>query len=164
MDKVFSLIDKYRDESGELREVWLYPPEDEQFIQLAERVLGHKLPEDYRRFVLTCSTASIFGLEIYGVFRNKAGRPDFSPGVPDAVGLTLEAREKHGLDDSTLWIAHLGDGEEVHLDMDGGGVYSWRPDGSGERLAASFGAWLLEQLEERETWWFDDDDDDDDDE
>jgi hypothetical protein len=128
MDKVFALIEKYREPDGSFREGHFSPAEDEAFIQHAETVLGHALPDDDRRFVTTYRAGFLFGLEIYGVLRNRSGAPDFSPGVPDAVGLTLEARREHGLDSSTLCISRLGDGVEVHLDMDGGGVYSWLPE------------------------------------
>jgi len=152
MDKVFAFINRYKNPDGTFREGYFAPSDGEEFIQKAEAALGYTLPDDYRRFVETYATGGMFALEIYGVFRNRIGEPDFTPGVPDAVGLTLEAREKYGLHPSTLWISHLGDGQEVHLDMAGGGVYSWRPDGSGRMLGTTFGEWLLEELESRDEY------------
>jgi len=158
MDKVVALIDKYRLPDGTYEGGFLHAPEDEEFIQRAEQVLGYRLPDDYRRFVSTYATGGILGLEIYGVFRNKIGEPDFTPGVPDAVGLTLEAREKYGWHPDYLYIAYLGDGEEVRLNMRSGSVTSERPNGRGRFLGTSFGEWLLEALEEREEWFANDDD------
>lgn len=160
MDAAFALIRKYRNADGTYRHGYFGDdPEDEEFIQRAEQVLGHVLPEDYRRFVKKHVTGGLFGIEIYGVYRNKIGGPDFGgsgPG-PNAVNMTLEAREKEDLEHNYLLIRDLGDGFEDYLDLYTGAVYRRHrfaddDDENEQWMAASFGAYLLEELEAAEEY------------
>jgi hypothetical protein len=127
-------------------------PRDPETVEAAEAALGVTLPPTYRRFLSELGAGSLAGREFYGVIDT-----DFEATVPDAVGLTLEARETTGLPASHIVVADTGYGDWYVLDTSAGeeapvvifmpGV---PPDEAPppEQVADDFGAFMAERLTE----------------
>jgi hypothetical protein len=124
----------------------------ELVVRSAEKALGLKLPPTYRRFVLALGAGSFGAAEIYGVID-----VDFEKSsVPDAVWVTLRAREKKDLP-ADLVIVNQEDDEvtclRIRPDAAEGPVLildvGEDPDRVGTHTAAEdFGAYLLSRVEE----------------
>jgi hypothetical protein len=128
-------------------------PRQPEIVDAAEATLGLRFPPTYRQFVSEFGAGSLHGHETYGVIDQ-----DWEATVPDGVGLTLRDRENFQLPPAFIVIGDSDDGDRYVLDTsqtDADGeapVLRWmpgvRPDEAGppERLADSFGSFLLEEL------------------
>jgi hypothetical protein len=123
-------------------------------IGAAERALGIRFPESYRRFLSKYGAGDIAGEEIFGLL----GDDFVNSGIPDAVWLTLGERKRSGLPADLVLINAIGTGEYYAIRCSqaaGEGespVVLWSAgDESGAELPimfADFGQFLKEILEE----------------
>lgn len=88
----------------------------------AEKILGNKFPESYRRFLEKYGAGGVFGLEIYGIPADDLN----VKGVPNTVWLTRIARKEIGLKDNLIIVADAGLGDYY--------VLNCNPEKSGEVL------------------------------
>ena len=86
-------------------------PPDDGLLDEAETALGQPIVGDYRAFVSRYGAGNFGSQEIYGIFT----REFLPPGPPEAVGITLDARE-HGLPAGMIVIYDGGDGTQLALD------------------------------------------------
>jgi hypothetical protein len=124
-------------------------------LDAAEAALGLRFLPTYRRFVAEYGAGSLNGREVYGAIDQ-----DWEATVPDAVGLTLDERDVSAMPETYILIGSTGDGDWYVIDTgqaDGEGespVLRWMPGvaeneaGPPERVADSFGAFLLDQVEQ----------------
>lgn len=132
-------------------------PRSELVVRSAEKALGLRLPPTYRRFLRERGAGSFGAAEIYGVvdidFEKSA--------VPDAVWVTLGARERDDLPADLVVVAHEDDEitclrimpRKDGADAPEGPILILNtgedPDRIGTRTAAEdFGAYLLSRVEE----------------
>lgn len=121
---------------------------DEELVQAAERALGVRFPSTYRRFLRDFGAGSFGGQEIYGVIDE-----DFEDsGIPDAVWATRSLRAEGAISDDLVAIYATGDGEQLCVRSGAAKepVVAIRPgsDDEPEVVAADFGAWLREIVED----------------
>jgi hypothetical protein len=123
-------------------------PDD--LVAAAEDALGLRYPPSYRQFVGTLGAGSFGSFEIYGIIAEPFEGP-----VPDGVWATLDERaEPSNLPPSMIVIGVDGMGGTFVLDTAKGAeppVEVWHGGGSGpddelERVAPSFGDFLLEMV------------------
>jgi len=139
LEKAFDLIEENGgDFEGE---------KDNALIAKAEKALGLRFPPSYKKFLSTFGCGDIDGLEFYGLIGD-----DFeNSSVPDAIWLTLEER-KSGLPQSLVLVYATGDGAYYGIDtsqVDSSGecpVVSYEMNGSMEKIADDYGAFLLSEL------------------
>ena len=143
LDRALALIGEHADE-GDF--VGRQPAET---VEAAESALGLTFPPTYRRFLQELGAGDIAGDEFYGVVDTSfGGRP------PDAVGRTLEARERVGLPDRYVIVGDTGDGDWYVVDTSQGDgpVLIFMPGvpeedaGPPERVAEDFGAFLAQMV------------------
>ena len=127
-------------------------PRSEIVVRSAEKALGLKLPPTYRRFLRELGAGSFGAAEIYGVvdidFENSA--------VPDAVWVTVGARENDDLPADLVVVGHEDDEItclQIRPEAEEGPVMVINagedPERVGTRTAAEdFGAYLLSRVEE----------------
>lgn len=125
-------------------------PKDSAFLEKAEVALGLTFPPTYRKFLAELGCGDIEGLEFYGLIGD-----DFeSSSVPDAIWLTLNER-KSGLPNNLVLIYATGDGAYYALDtnqINSAGenpVVSYKLNGSLEKIADDYGAFMLSELKAR---------------
>lgn len=80
----------------------------------AEKVLGVKFPRSYVNYIEQYGSGGMFGFEIYGI----PNRNLYDPGVPNAIWLTLEEREKQGLPHNLVLIMDGGLGDYYALNCE----------------------------------------------
>ncbi len=119
-------------------------PASQVDIELAERMLGCRFPDDYRMFLATLGAGNFGSQEFYGVIPGKV--PGSS--VPSVVWLTLDERETAGAPVDLLPVWNDGGGYQACVKIaqgsaDDGIVIlvdpAYRPVA---RKAASFGEFL----------------------
>ncbi|HRH96450.1 MAG TPA: SMI1/KNR4 family protein [Prosthecobacter sp.] len=122
----------------------------EYLIEKAEQVLHLKFPPTYRRFLSEFGCGGVEGFELYGII----GENFENSGIPDAIWYTLQLRKSIHLDLRLVVIAVAGDGcfyaiDTSDNDCEGeGSVSIYSIDGSTrEKVASSFGAFLLKQVQ-----------------
>jgi hypothetical protein len=120
---------------------------DSALIEKAEVALGLRFPPTYRKFLAKLGCGDIEGLEFYGLIGD-----DFeSSSVPDAIWLTLNERNS-GLPSNLVLIYATIDGgyyalDTAQINSDGENpVVSYRLNGSTEKIADDFGAFMLSEL------------------
>ncbi|MEM1184313.1 MAG: SMI1/KNR4 family protein [Planctomycetota bacterium] len=116
-------------------------PRDESLISAAETALGVQYPEPYRWFLRSYGAGSFGSIEIMGVI----SRSWEDSSVPDGVWYTLNERRESSLSTNFVVIGEDGGGGLYLLNCEDGAVYVTASDDP-ERLAESFGAFLLEQV------------------
>lgn len=122
----------------------------ELVVLTAERRLGLRLPPTYRRFLLQLGAGNFGSAEIYGVIDIDLERSS----APDAVWVTLLARERSGLPADLVVIGIAGDevtclrvlakaeeGPVIVINTGPG------PEAGTRTLAPDFGAHLLSRVE-----------------
>lgn len=87
-------------------------PQPEARVRAAERLLSIQLPPSYRAFTKRVGSGSVHGIEIYGVLTDDPTNSS----VPDAIWLTLEAREEWGIPHSA--IVFYFDGSDGYYILD----------------------------------------------
>ncbi|HEV8535000.1 MAG TPA: SMI1/KNR4 family protein [Candidatus Limnocylindria bacterium] len=129
-------------------------PRSEALVDAAEGALGLILPPTYREFVLKLGAGNVGSFEVFGVvsadFRNS--------GIPDAIWLTLRAREEWPLPASM--VAVYFDGATGYFVLDTSRrdaeaespVLRWYPGLSSpataqQVVAPDFGSFLLKTVE-----------------
>jgi hypothetical protein len=122
----------------------------EELVAAAEAALGFGFPPSYRSFVSRLGAGNFGSFEIYGIIDLPFEGP-----IPDAVWATLEERaEPSNLPLSMIVIGDDGMGGTYVLDTAKGvepPVEVWNgggsdPDDELERLAPTFGDFLLESV------------------
>ncbi|MBW8308620.1 MAG: SMI1/KNR4 family protein [Candidatus Paracaedibacteraceae bacterium] len=78
-----------------------------ELISTAEKVLGNKFPESYRRFLEKYGSGGVFGVEIYGIPNDDLN----AKGIPNTVWLTRIARKEIGLKDNLVIVGDAGLGD-----------------------------------------------------
>lgn len=124
-------------------------PKSDALVAKAEAALGLSFPPSYRQFLLDMGCGDIAGLEIFGVINENFQNST----VPNGVWLTLNERRSIGLDPAFVIVGDGGDGTYYAIDtrrVDDSGeapVVRLSTDGMlGEKVADSFGAYLLEAV------------------
>lgn len=129
------------------------PANDLEIRYLSEMV--GDLPESYRYFLETFGTASIDGLEFYGLV---PGKLDVKS-VPNTYWLTKEMTEKEGLPKGMLVVEGLGDGFYACIALSAlsgaeAPVVVWdtglpdQPIEKMEKLSPSFGEYVQKRVHE----------------
>jgi antitoxin YobK len=130
-------------------------PQPEARVESAEQALWITFPPTYRRFVRELGAGAYGSLEFFGVVAAPADS------VVDAIGLTLEERERDALTPDLVVVGLTGMGEYYVLDLaqrdrDGEGpivivpiVSRGEPIHYREHVAADFGSYLLQAVS---TW------------
>lgn len=117
-----------------------------ELISAAEKKLNVQFPPSYRFFLEELGCGDIEGLEFYGVINE-----DFeNSSVPDAIWLTLSQRNA-GLPLEYVVVYSGGEGTLFVLDTtqsEAGEhpVYACRSNAIQEKVASSFGTFLLNEL------------------
>lgn len=134
---------------------FLIGPQPPERIARAQVAMGVEFPPSYLEFISLCGCGGIGGQRLYGVLKD-----DFSvPGVPDAIWLTLNERERGLIPSELIVIGAVGDGalyvlDTSQRDTDGEApVLEWWPGlplekQDREGIWPSFGHYLLYLVEE----------------
>jgi hypothetical protein len=89
-----------------------FEAQPEARVAQAERVLGLRFPQSYRRFLLELGAGGVGSEEIYGLVND-----DFDDArPPQAVGLTRQFRRDGQISDDLVVIYNLGQGSYYALD------------------------------------------------
>ncbi|CAG9001018.1 MAG: hypothetical protein CENE_03026 [Candidatus Celerinatantimonas neptuna] len=121
---------------------------DIALIEKAELALNLKFPPSYRIFLKTLGCGDIEGLEFYGLIDGNFE----SSSVPNAIWLTLYERKASALPDHLVLIYGVDDGTFYAVDTKITGlngenpIVRYRADGVTEKVADSFGSFLLSEL------------------
>jgi cell wall assembly regulator SMI1 len=124
-------------------------PASEADIELAERMLGRRFPDDYRMFLATLGAGNFGSQEFYGIIPGKV--PGSS--VPSVVWLTLDERKTADAPVDLLPVWNDGGGYQACVKIAPGSAEdgtvilvdpAYRPMA---RKAASFGEFLHAAIE-----------------
>jgi hypothetical protein len=128
-------------------------PKEIELICSAEEALNLIFPPSYKVFLEKYGAGGVNGSEIYGLTKSSK-KPFLTPGVPDAIWLTLDERKDDYLPKHFIIISDTGDGYWYCLDAsqkNADGEYPvviWglhMPEKDKEKVAEDFGEFLLEQ-------------------
>jgi antitoxin YobK len=125
-------------------------PRPDSLILAAERKLGVRFPETYRRFLAEYGAGSFGAEELFGIIGD-----DFEDArIPNTVGYTLKQRGEYELPHDLVAVYGLGDGETFYLDLgaredDEAPIIVYYPEYSPEEqsreiVAKDFGELLLD--------------------
>jgi antitoxin YobK len=81
-------------------------PKDEKVINKAEKFLGLTFPTTYREFLKNLGCGGIGGMEFYGVIDENFE----NSGIPDAIWLTNDERQRSKLDSNLILIGQSIEG------------------------------------------------------
>lgn len=124
-------------------------PQQIASIEEAERRLGLRFPDSYRRFLTESGAGNLGSDDIYGVFDSHSD----TSGIPDVVWATLDGRETLGLPDAAVLIGYDGGEGKIVLDLgrrqpDGSVPVVWwhpgTPLSDAPAMAADFSKYLFE--------------------
>lgn len=104
--EAFNLIEKNKERSD------FEALDDDKLIIEAEKKLGVSFPPSYRSFLLNYGCGGVGSSEIYGIIKSNP----YGFGVPNAIWLTLDEREKWNLPHQFIIIGDTGDGDWYVLD------------------------------------------------
>lgn len=133
---------------------YLGPPQTEERIVEAERLLGHPFPTMYRMFLKKYGSGGTGSFEVMGLCMGDL----IEAGHPNVVGCTLEDRSRYDMPPDVICISPIGDGDFYALDLAHCDLYGepqvivWPIDGTPDREdveveASDFGEFLLNHFE-----------------
>lgn len=122
----------------------------EEEVQEAEKELGIRIPEQYRKFLLNYGCGDIEGIQIYGL----GVEPD---GAPSLLWLIDDLKKNFPLPETILPFSESGDGSYAAVvvedfdEFETGNVIYWDPIHLGpdtfEVAAESFAEYILDLME-----------------
>ena len=145
IEKAFAIIEDHVEEGD------FSGPISLKSIEEAERMLRVTFPPSYRKFLVRYGAGDIAGLEFYGIIND----PNIDrEGIPNGIWLTQNLRKETALPVEFVVVSETGYGPYYVIDTsqknerDESPIYLWNVGNQKEKVADSFGEFLLSLLQE----------------